>query len=101
MTLLLSKRCRPLAVAAVVIPHFLYPRGLRYAISSRSGISLLDAYIQLAQETCGNLGFVEGLWLFRHIAPKEGTKTAQAANRQERIGNCHDRERGTWVAAEH
>lgn len=84
--LLLSKRFRPLATAAFVIPHLLYPRGLRYAISSRSGVSLLDAYIQLAQETCGNIGFVEGLWLFRRIVPEAGTTTAQAATYQEETG---------------
>lgn len=84
--LLLSKRFRSLATAAVAIPHLLYPRGLRYAISSRSGVSLLDAYIQLAQETCGNIGFVEGLWLFRHLVPEVGTTTAQTATHQEKTG---------------
>lgn len=84
--LLLSKRFRSLATAAVAIPHLLYPSGLRYAISRRSGVSLLDAYIQLAQETCGNIGFIEGLWLFRHLVPEVGTTTAQAATHQVDTG---------------
>lgn len=82
--LLLCRRFRPLSAVAVAVPHLLYPRGLHYAISSRSGVSLLDAYMQLAQETCGSIGFVEGLWLFRHIVPEGGTTTAQPATHHER-----------------
>ncbi len=74
--LLLSTRRPKLAVAATAIPHLLYPRGLAYAITSRSGASLLDAYIQLAQETCGNTGFLEGLWRFRHLVPEESIQAA-------------------------
>lgn len=74
--LLLSTRHPKLAVAATAIPHLLYPRGLAYAITSRSGASLLDAYIQLAQETCGNIGFLEGLWRFRHLVPEESIQAA-------------------------
>lgn len=84
--LLLSKRFRPLAMAAVVIPHLLYPKGLHYAISSRSGVSLVDAYMQLAQETCGNIGFLEGLWLFRHIVPEADVTSVQAATHQTGTG---------------
>jgi glycosyltransferase involved in cell wall biosynthesis len=67
--LMLAKRHPMLGLTAIAIPHLLYPRGMRQAISNRSSISLLDAYLQLGQETCGNIGFMEGLWLFRHIAP--------------------------------
>jgi glycosyltransferase involved in cell wall biosynthesis len=79
--LLLSGRLRLLAVA---MPHLLYPRGLRHAISSHSGASLLDAYIQLAQETCEDIGFLEGLWLFRQLVPEAGTEAAQAAGLRKR-----------------
>ena len=74
--LLLSARRPSLAVAAAAIPHVLYPLGLRAAIASRSAESLLDAYIELAQEACGNIGFVEGLWLFRDLVP-EAAKPAE------------------------
>jgi glycosyltransferase involved in cell wall biosynthesis len=74
--LLLSGRLRPLAVAALGVPHVLYPRGLRHAILNRSGASLLDAYVQLAQETCEDIGFLEGLWLFRHLVPVEAARSA-------------------------
>jgi GT2 family glycosyltransferase len=89
--LLLSKRFRPLVATAVAIPQLLYPRGLRYAISSRSAISLLDAYIQLAQETCGDIGFLEGLWLFRHLIPEAGPTTARTGTHQEGIDGCRNR----------
>jgi glycosyltransferase involved in cell wall biosynthesis len=74
--LLLSARRPSLAVAAAAIPHLLYPQGLRGAIANHSAESLLDAYIQLAEETCGNIGFVEGLWLFRDLVP-EAVKEAE------------------------
>jgi glycosyltransferase involved in cell wall biosynthesis len=74
----LAKRVPVLAVAAAALPHLLYPQGLRHAISSRSGSSLLDAYVQLAQEAYGNVGFVEGLWRFRHLVPEACGETAEA-----------------------
>jgi GT2 family glycosyltransferase len=89
--LLLSKRFRPLALAVVAIPQLLYPRGLRYAVSSRSAVSLLDAYIQLAQETCGDIGFLEGLWLFRHLISEADTTTTQTGTDQEGTDGCRNR----------
>ena len=77
--LLLSRRHRILTVAAAVFPHLLYPKGWRQAISSRSCASLLDAYILLAQEACGDVGFLEGLWLFRHLVPEVDAEDVLAA----------------------
>lgn len=65
--LLLSRRRPSLAIVAAIMPQLLYPRGLRNALTSHSRKSLVDAYIQLAQETCGNIGFLEGLWRFRRL----------------------------------
>lgn len=66
-----------LAVGAVITPQLLYPRGARCAVASRSAASLLDAYVQLAQETCGNIGFLEGLWRFRHLVPEAGARAVR------------------------
>jgi glycosyltransferase involved in cell wall biosynthesis len=68
--LLLSVRFPALLVAACVVPQLLYPRGLRGAVAERSGAWLADAYLQLAQEAASNLGFLEGLWRFRHLVPE-------------------------------
>ena len=68
----LSRRHTWLTGAAIAAPQLLYPSGLRHAWSTRSGASLLDAYVQLGQEACGNVGFLEGLWLFRHLVPEPG-----------------------------
>jgi hypothetical protein len=73
LLLLLSVQIPLLALAAIAAPQVLYPGGLRRAVARRSGACLLDAYVQLAQETCGNLGFLEGLWLFRHLVPEPDT----------------------------
>jgi glycosyltransferase involved in cell wall biosynthesis len=71
------------AVAAFLTPQLLYPRGLRHAIASRSGVSLLDAYLLLAQETSGNVGFLEGLWHFRHLPPEAAGEAARPAQSGE------------------
>lgn len=84
--LLLSARRPSLAVPAVAAPHLLYPQGLRHAIASRSVASLLDAYVQLMQETCGDIGFLEGLWRFRHLVPEAGTETVQAQEPRKGTG---------------
>lgn len=86
LPLLLATRRPSLAVAAVAVPHLLYPQGLRHAIASRSVAGLLDAYGQLAQETCGNIGFLEGLWRFRHFVPEAGTEAVQAIESRKDTG---------------
>lgn len=65
--LLLSVRYPLLLAAAVVAPHAFYPQGLRAAIRGRSPACLVDAYLQLIQEACDDVGFVHGLWEFRHL----------------------------------
>jgi hypothetical protein len=84
--LLLSTRRRSLAVAAVAMPHLFYPQGLRSAIASRSVSSIVDAYVQLAQETCEDIGFLEGLWRFRHLVPESSGEVVRANARQEGTG---------------
>jgi glycosyltransferase involved in cell wall biosynthesis len=81
LTLLLSSALvPPLAAAAVVTPLALYPRSLRAAASGRSPRCLLDAFVRLAQETCEDIGFLHGLWRFRHLAPQPATGPARTAS---------------------
>lgn len=84
--LLLSTRHRSFAMAAAAVPHLLYPRGLGLAITNRSQPPLLDAYLQLAQEAYGNLGFLEGLWLFRQLAPETAGETVRPAATRDGMG---------------
>jgi glycosyltransferase involved in cell wall biosynthesis len=67
-----------LAVAALAAPQFLYPGSLRTALSQRRTGCLLDAYLQLAQEAWGNVGFLHGLWTFRHLVPLPAGDLAKA-----------------------
>lgn len=76
--LLLSMRRPAFAIAAVIMPQLLYPRGLSNAVAKGSPTSLLDAYVQLAQETAGNIGFIGGWWHFRHLTAQ--TEPAIAPN---------------------
>jgi glycosyltransferase involved in cell wall biosynthesis len=55
----------PLLAVAVVLPQLTYPMGLRNAVTSKQLSCLLDPYVQLAQETYGNVGYVQGLWRYR------------------------------------
>jgi glycosyltransferase involved in cell wall biosynthesis len=75
-----------MAVAGLIVPQLLYPKGARYAIAHRSVASLLDGYVQLAQEACGNVGFVEGLWRFRHLIPEARNDAAPAIDPWEGTG---------------
>jgi glycosyltransferase involved in cell wall biosynthesis len=59
-----------LAAAVVLLPQLLYPAGLRAAVSERRLTCLLDPYIQLGQEACGNWGFLQGCWRFRGLVPE-------------------------------
>jgi glycosyltransferase involved in cell wall biosynthesis len=68
-----------LVVATIVMPHLLYPKGMRAAIADRSIQRLLDAYLMLAQESCDDLGFVIGLWRFRDLASEPSTEAARVA----------------------
>ena len=59
-----------LAAAALLLPHLLYPQGLRYAVARHHAPSLLDAYFQLLQEACENYGFATGWW---HVRSRFGS----------------------------
>jgi GT2 family glycosyltransferase len=80
--LLMATQLPLLAGTAVAMPYLLYPKGMRSAIANRSGASLLDAFVQLAQETCGNIGFLEGLWRFRHLIPEARVESVAAELRE-------------------
>ena len=66
----LSVRFPALIVLAVLLPHLFYPGGLRAAFVEHRAQCLLDAYVQLAEEACADVGFLQGLWRFRHLAPE-------------------------------
>ncbi len=76
--LLLSVRFPVLLAVAVVLPQLLYPQGLRRAVAGRGRAALADAYLQLVQEACSNIGFVEGLWRFRRLVPEPAAAPAAA-----------------------
>jgi glycosyltransferase involved in cell wall biosynthesis len=58
-----------LLAAAALAPQLLYPSGVRAAFGERRLSCLLDAYLQLAEECCADLGFIEGWWRFRRLVP--------------------------------
>jgi glycosyltransferase involved in cell wall biosynthesis len=79
LALLLSSIAFPLlAVAAVAAPQVLYPATLRTALLQRRVDCLLDAYLHLAKETCGNIGFLHGLWAFRGFVPQTPIEAAMS-----------------------
>jgi glycosyltransferase involved in cell wall biosynthesis len=50
---------------AALFPLAMFPAGLRRALAARSPDPVPDAYLQLLQEVAEDVGFVQGLWLFR------------------------------------
>ncbi len=76
--LILSPQYLWLLAVAVLLPQLFYPAGLRAAVSSRSVPCLLDAYIQLGQESWSNCGFIEGWWRFRTLERGSSRNPEQA-----------------------
>jgi glycosyltransferase involved in cell wall biosynthesis len=74
----------PLLAVAVLLPPLLYPMGVRRAVTNRQLSCLLDPYVQLAQETYGNIGYLQGLWRYRGFVP-ETAATATAAHVREEL----------------
>ncbi len=70
-----------LLAATALAPQLLYPAGLRAAVRERRPSCVLDAYLQLAEECSADLGFIEGLWRFRHLVPGPAGPPPAAASR--------------------
>lgn len=66
-----------LLVAAVAVPLLLYPKGLRLSVTLRKPACALDAYVQLAEEAYGNVGYIQGLWTYRHLVSEPASPTAE------------------------
>ena len=68
---------------AAAVPHVLYPHGIRATLRGRGRACLLDAYLQLIQETCDDVGFMQGLWEFRHLADQPMMGSSRSAAPRE------------------
>jgi glycosyltransferase involved in cell wall biosynthesis len=66
----LVKRKPKLLAAAALAPQAMFPGGIRHCFHVPGYGSLLDPYVQLAQETMGDIGFLQGLWMFRNLEPE-------------------------------
>jgi glycosyltransferase involved in cell wall biosynthesis len=69
---LLAARRPALLAAAAVAPAAMFPSGVRRAGTTRRAEPLMDPYLQLAQETAEDVGFLQGLWLFRDLEADTG-----------------------------
>lgn len=69
--LVLALRFPLLLAVALTIPQLLYPQGIRAMIADRDVRCLLDAYMQLAQEFCHNVGFLQGMWRYRNFEAED------------------------------
>lgn len=68
-----------LFAVCVLLPLLLYPKWLRLAVTGTPA-SLLDPYVQLAQETYGNIGYLTGMWEYRHLVPELAVAAADGEN---------------------
>ena len=62
-----------IALAALAAPHVASPHGVRGALAGRDPSRLLEPYLRLAQETWEDIGFLEGLWVYRDLEPDAAT----------------------------
>jgi glycosyltransferase involved in cell wall biosynthesis len=67
-----------LLIAAVAFPLLMYPKGPRLAVTLRKPSCVLDSYVQLAEETYGNVGYIRGLWTYRRLVPEPARATGEA-----------------------
>lgn len=74
----------PLIFATLILPCLLYPHALRSAIRHRHYVRIADAYVQFAQEVCEDIGFIEGLWRFRHFMPESAVRANPVTNGRAR-----------------
>jgi glycosyltransferase involved in cell wall biosynthesis len=85
----------PVVLGALALPLVMYPQGLRGALSGDGPASLLDAYVQLAQEACEDVGFGQGLWLFRHFVPEPSDSASVLAAVSS--GHSSEEQRRQWT----
>jgi GT2 family glycosyltransferase len=71
-----------LTVVAIILPCLFYPDGLRTAVVNMQAKSLLDPYLQLAEESSHDVGFIAGLWRFRNLAPEQASDAVLAIKHQ-------------------
>jgi glycosyltransferase involved in cell wall biosynthesis len=72
-----------LLAVAVLLPQLLYPMGLRLAVTGRRPACLLDPYVRLAQETYGNVGFLQGLRRYRGFVPEPSNAVTESFPREK------------------
>jgi glycosyltransferase involved in cell wall biosynthesis len=71
------------AIAAVLAPLVLYPIGLRAAVADRDPAALFDGYVKLAQETMESVGFIQGYWRYRRLAPYTPTGLSERLSQEQ------------------
>jgi len=84
LTLVAALWIPALAIAAVLAPLALYPKGLRATVADREPVALFDGYVQLAQETLESLGFIQGYWRYRRLAPHSPIDLAEQLSQGRR-----------------
>ncbi len=71
-----------LLITVLLLPQLIHPKGLRLVVALKRPACALDAYVQLAEETCGNVGYLKGLWQYRHLVPEPAGTGAGALQPQ-------------------
>jgi glycosyltransferase involved in cell wall biosynthesis len=74
-----------LFAVCALLPLLMYPKGLRLAVANRRPECLLDSYIQLAQESYGNIGYLKGMWEYRHLVAEPATSGPNAESLQASV----------------
>ena len=74
--LAIAPRAPRALVAAMALPHLMFPAGLRQALGERDPEPLLDPYVQLAWEAADSVGFVEGVWRSRVLGTEPAGQDA-------------------------
>lgn len=81
ITMGLAIRFPELVIALLAAPQVMYPCGIRSTLRDHKLSRLMDSYVQLAQETWEDMGYINGLWNFRHFPVHEPNHEVLAIKR--------------------
>jgi glycosyltransferase involved in cell wall biosynthesis len=73
-----------LLAVGLLLPLLMYPKGIRLAVTSKRLACLLDPYVNLAQESCGNIGYLKGMWEYRDLVPELVAATPGATDVEDK-----------------
>lgn len=79
-----------LVIALLAAPSVMYPCGIRSTFKDHKPSCLMDSYVQLAQETWEDMGYISGLWHFHHFPVHQLNDEVLTTSETRKPGGLND-----------